>query len=935
MINTEEKHKSYAVKMIDFRVTRRYGINDGDILTESRCLQHISHPNLVKYHHSYSDSGHTISLVMDLVIGNDIGYFATAKDRPTHYLQYKWFVEVMSALDHLKSLGHMAHGDIQPKNIIINSTTGDAKLVGICLPSLRRIITPALSPPVDSYMSAERLCGEPYDDRDDMWALGVVFAELLLGLRREVPIWGTDEKAVEFQEQLLEDCRQECGLMAHFIARMITPSALTRCSIADMKRCIELSPTDHPVRNCSARFPLMSQAPPSVAASRSSEGGAQSVSVVGTSHLGAGDLLLLEKFLHPELEVAAKSLLQKEVKWCQLHEISYDSSAPRMASFQARIDSDGSLPVYRCPDPQPWHRKHTTSSFTATVDLIRREAEKVAGHSFNWCRILHYKDGSDGLAFHSDKSLDMRPGSFVATVSLGDERSFALKGKHSGSGGKASASVSGSGVQRLKLKHNSLLLLGPNTNTHFLHAVEKASGRSKMSGRISLTFRDIATFYSPLSHSRLHHVCLYGQGAPLNVHSKDELQETNRLIRRRYTAATTSVSLLAGALGAGFRHLLIPLWPEVWASPRVGGLVSCGSVIVAGIITQIVHIYQAHVRRQVARRRLAAVFHLFDFLPMDHREALRLAACSSEAEIGHLLKTCKDSTGSVLKNSSAFGGSGRPARVGKRLTFSLPDQQRGDEAAGIVAPPRPVTPPRSAVAFTQKPPEGSGSAGGGSSLRSLTAPSISVCVIIDAVKDFLYGSGAFAKAFGLQDTLKIRHMKHVFSRIYHCCHERGIQVVLVKSKYSKRQFRSVPGLCSSESGCEFAFECEACRGSSCVESFTNDLIITKTSNSILDCDTDEAREELLRAVRNKAVLLCGVTTVACVSTALADLIPHCSSLHVAKDGVASRGSSEEREGKLFQQWGGDRDDDRGDPGFENVHVVDSWETCLLYRRGDV
>lgn len=931
MVNVEEKHKSYAVKIIDFHVTRRFGIKDSDILRESQVLQHIAHPNLVKYHHSYSEFGHTLSLVMDLVIGNNIDFFVAAKDRPSHHLQYKWFVQVMSALDHLKSLGHMAHGDIQPKNIIINSTTCDAKLVGICLPSLRQIITPMQCPPLDSYMSAERLCGEPYDDRDDMWSLGVVFAELLLGLRREVCIWGTDSKSISFQKEIVKDCMHECSLMGHFISQMITPSASTRSTLGEMKRCIELTPTDHPPHNCSSRFPFMS---PKTSCTGSSVTVVGDASMVSTSHVGAGDVILIENFLSAALASSAKCAVQKEATWCHLHGISYDNSVPRLASFQASIDMDGTLPVYRTPDPQPWHRINTTTTWSPTVELIRREVELAAGHSFNWCRILHFKEGGEGVGSYSDKWLDLRPGSFVATVSLGEERAFSLRGKHRL--GKDSLS---DGTQKLKLKHNSLLLVGPNTSMHFLQSVEKSSGRSKSSGLITLTFRDVSTFYFPLTYSRLDLVSLYGQGSPV-ARSKAEMVAVNRSLRRRYTVATASVSLFAGAVGAGVCScLLTPLWPEVWSSKQVCGLVTCGSIMITGIVTQIVHIYRAHVKRQLIRRRLTAFHSLSNFLPMDSAEALRIVTKASGAEISHLLKRCRESTGSVMKSSCVFSGGAGQRRGEKKLTFNLPSE--ADSSSSAVSP-RPTTPSRSAVGTSNKSIEettadGVSSASAvvsvSSSLRPLTAPCIGVCVMIDPVKDFLYGSGAFAQAFGLQDTLKIRHMKQVLGKIYHCCHDRGIQVILVKSKYTNRQFRSVPGLCCTESGREFAFECEECSGSCCVNSFTNDIIITKTSNSILDCDSDESRELLSCTVQNKAVFICGVTTVACVNRALHDLMPLCSSLHIAKDGVASRGSSEEREAKLFRQWGGDLDDDRGDPGYENVHVVDSWETCLLYRRG--
>ena len=86
-----------------------------------------------------------------------------------------------------------------------------------------------------------------------------------------------------------------------------------------------------------------------------------------------------------------------------------------------------------------------------------------------------YRDGNDSVGLHADAEPEMGP--VIASVSLGAERLFRLKGKD------------GSVAFSERLPHGSLLIMAGNTQKTFKHEVPKEPG--VIQPRINLTFRRI------------------------------------------------------------------------------------------------------------------------------------------------------------------------------------------------------------------------------------------------------------------------------------------------------------------------------------------------------------------------------------------------------------------------------------------------------------
>jgi nicotinamidase-related amidase len=207
--------------------------------------------------------------------------------------------------------------------------------------------------------------------------------------------------------------------------------------------------------------------------------------------------------------------IRDEVQW--LHMSHQGGEVPRLVAVQGDIDEEGNFPIYRHPaDELP-----PLLSWTSTVKKIKDAAEKRVSHPLNHALIQFYRDGSDYISEHSDKTLDIAKDSFVVNVSLGAERTMTFRTKRQPKhidNPQPESTPQGSKreVQCTRLPHNSLCQMGLQTNMRWLHAIrqDKRLDRDKNTdelayggARISLTFRQIGTFLN--REQRL----IWGQGA--------------------------------------------------------------------------------------------------------------------------------------------------------------------------------------------------------------------------------------------------------------------------------------------------------------------------------------------------------------------------------------------------------------------------------------
>ncbi len=114
----------------------------------------------------------------------------------------------------------------------------------------------------------------------------------------------------------------------------------------------------------------------------------------------------------------------------------------------------------------PWNKE--------LIDL-KTIIEKQCQEEFNSCLLNLYHNGNEGMAWHSDDEKTILPNSTIASLSIGAERRFLFKHKHTQQ------------KIELNLQNGSLLLMKENTQNYWWHSLPK-SAKIK-SPRINLTFR--------------------------------------------------------------------------------------------------------------------------------------------------------------------------------------------------------------------------------------------------------------------------------------------------------------------------------------------------------------------------------------------------------------------------------------------------------------
>lgn len=121
-------------------------------------------------------------------------------------------------------------------------------------------------------------------------------------------------------------------------------------------------------------------------------------------------------------------------------------------------------------EARPWNR--------VLLDLKSR-VEAQVGHHFNSLLLNYYRDHDDGMGMHSDDEAELGEQPVIASLSLGEERTFILRHKFR----KAITTF------KLPLPSGSLLLMKGDTQSYWKHGISKQ--KHPCGPRVNLTFRKI------------------------------------------------------------------------------------------------------------------------------------------------------------------------------------------------------------------------------------------------------------------------------------------------------------------------------------------------------------------------------------------------------------------------------------------------------------
>jgi len=143
-----------------------------------------------------------------------------------------------------------------------------------------------------------------------------------------------------------------------------------------------------------------------------------------------------------------------------------DVDAPRLSCWIGDADATYTYSRMRYT-PRPWPE---------ALLAIRGRLRAECGADFNGVLANLYRDGNDGMGWHSDDEPELGAHPLIASVSLGATRRFVIR--HRGNRSRR---------LEIELAHGSLLLMGGATQAHYRHALPKTA--RAVGARINLTFR--------------------------------------------------------------------------------------------------------------------------------------------------------------------------------------------------------------------------------------------------------------------------------------------------------------------------------------------------------------------------------------------------------------------------------------------------------------
>lgn len=174
-----EKKSKYivALKVLDKSQLVRANV-EHQLRREIEIQSHLRHPNILRMYGYFYDSKR-IYLILEFSPGGELYKQLTKKGRFSERLSAKFISDLALALNYCHSK-HVIHRDIKPENLLVG-VNDDIKIAdfgwSVHAPTSRRN---TLCGTLD-YLAPEMVEGREHDKQIDVWSLGVLLYEFLVG----------------------------------------------------------------------------------------------------------------------------------------------------------------------------------------------------------------------------------------------------------------------------------------------------------------------------------------------------------------------------------------------------------------------------------------------------------------------------------------------------------------------------------------------------------------------------------------------------------------------------------------------------------------------------------------------------------------------------------------------------------------------------------
>ncbi len=173
--------RRYAIKQLhpELAVTPNFQTR---FKREAKVMMALDHPHIVRIE-DFLIEGATYYLVMEFVEGNDLDQKLRQDKSVGPQEAHRLTLELLAGLDYCHSKG-VIHRDLKPSNLLLDSA-GNLKITdfGIALEesSDQRLTNTGTILGTPDYMSPEQIMGTSLDVRSDIYAVGTILYEMLVG----------------------------------------------------------------------------------------------------------------------------------------------------------------------------------------------------------------------------------------------------------------------------------------------------------------------------------------------------------------------------------------------------------------------------------------------------------------------------------------------------------------------------------------------------------------------------------------------------------------------------------------------------------------------------------------------------------------------------------------------------------------------------------
>ena len=178
---TDANGHKYAIKTIN-KLSLKYP----DVLVkEVEISMSLHHPHIITYHEVYEDLK-SVSVVMDLAEGGDLFDFIlkSPEGKLDDEVTLDLIIQILETMKYLHNDMKICHRDIKPENflITIENSKPEIKLIDFGFATYIREdkkMNDYLGTP--TYTAPEMISREPYDEKVDLWSIGILLFNMLTG----------------------------------------------------------------------------------------------------------------------------------------------------------------------------------------------------------------------------------------------------------------------------------------------------------------------------------------------------------------------------------------------------------------------------------------------------------------------------------------------------------------------------------------------------------------------------------------------------------------------------------------------------------------------------------------------------------------------------------------------------------------------------------